>query len=243
MSSPRKEHARELFAGIAGNYDRWAQLLSFGQDRRWHELLNDRLDVGPDALVADVATGTAAVAIDLARRRGCRVVGIDQSEQMLARGRRRVDDAGLAGQIELRAGEAEALPLADASVDALVHTYLLRYVDDVEATLRELARVLQPGGTLVLSDLHPIASQRGWRRSFTVAGGERIVIHAPPPQLERVQAALDAAGFALERRVEPAIDERLRPAFEDAGRRDFEALSGTPLLQLYRARKRGSHAR
>ena len=152
MSSPRKEHARELFAGIAGDYDRWAQLLSFGQDRRWHELLNDRLGVGSDALVADVATGTAAVAIDLARRHGCRVIGVDQSEEMLARGRRRVDDAGLAGQIELRAGEAEALPLADASVDALVHTYLLRYVDDVQATLRELARPVKPGGVIASLD-------------------------------------------------------------------------------------------
>jgi malonyl-CoA O-methyltransferase len=116
-------------------------------------------------------------------------------------------------------------------------------VRNVEATLRELARVLRPGGTLVLSDLHPVASQRGWRRSFVGAAGERIVIEAPPPPVERVLAALDAAGFGLERRLEPVIDERLRAAFEDAGRRDFEALSGTPLLQLYRARKRGWHAR
>ena len=99
-------------------------------------------------MVADVATGTAAVAIDLARRHGCRVIGIDQSPEMLARGAERVADAGLAEPIELRQGEAERLPLDDASVDALTHTYLLRYVDDPAATLRELARVVKPGGAM-----------------------------------------------------------------------------------------------
>jgi hypothetical protein len=87
-----------------------------------------------------------------------------------------------------------------------------------------------------------VASERGWQRSFTGPNGERIVIEAPPPATEHVVAALLSADFALERRLEPSIDERLRPAFEAARRRDFEALRGTPLLQLYRARKRGTHA-
>ncbi|HET8805946.1 MAG TPA: class I SAM-dependent methyltransferase, partial [Gaiellales bacterium] len=59
-TSTRKRHALGLFDGIAADYDRWAQLLSFGNDRRWHDLLVDRLTVGPDSVVADVATGTAA---------------------------------------------------------------------------------------------------------------------------------------------------------------------------------------
>ena len=147
-ASARKEHARGLFAGIAGDYDRWAQLLSFGHDRRWHRLMIDTLQAGPDDKVADVATGTAAVAIDLARERGCRVVGIDQSPEMLARGRQRVAEAGLSDRIELVQGEAERLPLEDGSVDALTHTYLLRYVDDPAATLAELRRVVRPGGTM-----------------------------------------------------------------------------------------------
>ena len=62
-ASARKEHALGLFAGIAGDYDRWAQILSFGQDARWHRRMIDGLGVGRDDLVADVATGTAAVAI------------------------------------------------------------------------------------------------------------------------------------------------------------------------------------
>jgi demethylmenaquinone methyltransferase/2-methoxy-6-polyprenyl-1,4-benzoquinol methylase len=146
--SARKSHALELFDGIAGEYDRWAQLLSFGNDRRWHDLLVDRLDVPRDGLVADVATGTAAVAIEIARRHQCRVVGIDQNPAMLERGRERVRAAGLDERIELVQGEAESLPLDDRSVDALVHTYLLRYVDDPPAVLRELARVVRPGGAV-----------------------------------------------------------------------------------------------
>jgi demethylmenaquinone methyltransferase / 2-methoxy-6-polyprenyl-1,4-benzoquinol methylase len=145
-ATDRKDHALDLFAGIASDYDRWAQLLSFGNDRRWHDLLVERLDVGPQSVVADVATGTAAVAIQIGRRHGCRVIGIDQSEAMLARGRVRVAEEGLDDRIDLVRAEAESLPLADASVDALVHTYLLRYVDDPATVLRELARVVRPGG-------------------------------------------------------------------------------------------------
>ena len=84
----RKDHARSLFAGIAGDYDRWAQLLSFGQDARWHRVMIEPLELAAGDVVADVATGTAAVAIDLVRRHGCRVIGIDQSPEMLARGAR-----------------------------------------------------------------------------------------------------------------------------------------------------------
>ncbi|HET6847569.1 MAG TPA: class I SAM-dependent methyltransferase [Gaiellales bacterium] len=147
-ATPRKRHALDLFDGIASDYDRWAQILSFGNDRRWHDLLVDRLEVGPGALVADVATGTAAVAMTIAWRHGSRVIGIDQNPAMLEEGRRRVQAAGLGSRIELRQGEAERLPLDDASVDALVHTYLLRYVDDPPAVLRELARPIRPGGQM-----------------------------------------------------------------------------------------------
>jgi demethylmenaquinone methyltransferase / 2-methoxy-6-polyprenyl-1,4-benzoquinol methylase len=150
-TSDRKAHARSLFAGIAGDYDRWAQLLSFGQDRRWHDLMVERVAPAagrPGAVVADIATGTAAVAIALARRYSCRVIGIDQSPEMLAGGARRVERAGLSDRIELVEGQAEAPPLAAASVDALTHTYLLRYVDDAPATIAAMAAAIRPGGMM-----------------------------------------------------------------------------------------------
>jgi demethylmenaquinone methyltransferase / 2-methoxy-6-polyprenyl-1,4-benzoquinol methylase len=140
--------ARELFAPLGPTYDRYAALLSFGQDPRWRRFLVSRVEAGPDDRVLDVATGTAAVAIELARRHGCSVVGLDQSPEMLTEGRARVERAGLAGRIELVEGHAEELPFEDASFGALTFTYLLRYVDDPAATLRELARVVRPGGTI-----------------------------------------------------------------------------------------------
>jgi len=149
-ASARTRHARELFAPLGPTYDRYARLLSFGQDPRWRSFLVSR--VPPEAQrVLDVASGTAAVAIELARVQPARtVVGVDQSPEMLAVGRARVADVGLAGRIELRESRAEALPFGEAEFDALTFTYLLRYVDDVPATLAELARVVRPGGTVAM---------------------------------------------------------------------------------------------
>jgi demethylmenaquinone methyltransferase / 2-methoxy-6-polyprenyl-1,4-benzoquinol methylase len=142
--------ALELFAPLGPTYDRYARLLSFGQDPHWRRFLVSRVKVGPKDTVLDVATGTAAVAIELTRRTGCHVVGLDQSVEMLDAGRRRVEAGGLGDRIELVAGIAERLPFEDASFDALTFTYLLRYVDDPGETMRELARVVRPGGTIAM---------------------------------------------------------------------------------------------
>ena len=149
-ASARARHARELFAPLGPTYDRYANVLSFGQDPRWRRFLVSRIPA--DALrVVDVASGTAAVAIELARAAPERTVaGIDQSPEMLAAGRARVERAGLAGRIDLQEGRAEALPFGDAQFDALTFTYLLRYVDDPAATMRELARVVRPGGAVAM---------------------------------------------------------------------------------------------
>ena len=108
-ASARTEHARELFAPLGPTYDRYARLLSFGQDPRWRAFLVSRIP--PEATrVADVASGTAAVSIALARAAPERtVVGLDQSAEMLTAGRARVARAGLDSRIELREGRAEAL--------------------------------------------------------------------------------------------------------------------------------------
>jgi demethylmenaquinone methyltransferase/2-methoxy-6-polyprenyl-1,4-benzoquinol methylase len=144
--------AVELFAPLGPTYDRYANLLSFGQDPRWRRFLVSRFDLEPEHTVLDVATGTAAVAIELVRRTGCRVVGLDQSCEMLATGRERVERAGLADRVELVEGTAERLPFDDSSFDALSFTYLLRYVEDPGATMRELARVVRPGGTIGMQE-------------------------------------------------------------------------------------------
>ncbi len=140
----RTAQAKSLFAPLGPTYDRYAALLSYGQDPRWRRFLVSRVEAGPGDRVLDVATGTAAVARELVRQKGCSVVGIDQSPDMLAEARRRVN-----GSIELVEGSADSLPFADGEFDGLTFTYLLRYVDDPRATLRELARVVRPGGLIV----------------------------------------------------------------------------------------------
>jgi demethylmenaquinone methyltransferase/2-methoxy-6-polyprenyl-1,4-benzoquinol methylase len=143
QASPRHARAVELFAPLGPTYDRYARLLSLGQDPRWRRFLVARIEAGPGDTVLDVATGTGAVACELARQKGCRVIGLDQSREMLAEARGRVPR-----EVELIEGDAEHLPFPDASFAALTFTYLLRYVDDPGATLQELARVVRPGGTI-----------------------------------------------------------------------------------------------
>jgi demethylmenaquinone methyltransferase / 2-methoxy-6-polyprenyl-1,4-benzoquinol methylase len=135
--------ARTLFAPLGPTYDRYAAALSFGQDPRWRRFLVSCVEAEPTDTVLDVATGTGAVARELLRQKGCAVIGLDQSPEMLAEARRR-----LPKDVQLVEASAEQLPFPDASFDALTFTYLLRYVSDPGATLRELARVVRPSGTV-----------------------------------------------------------------------------------------------
>jgi len=207
--SARTAHARQLFAPLGPTYDRFADLLSFRQDPRWRRFLVSRIP--DDALrVLDVASGTAAVAIELARRSPeRRIVGIDQSAEMLAAGRTRVERAGLGSRIELREGRAEELPFRDGEFDALTFTYLLRYVDDPAATMRELARVVRPGGTIAMLEF---AVPRGlWRPLWELY----------------VRALLPAAGYAVGGRGWWDVGRFLGPSI-----RGFHAR--VPLLDLWR---------
>lgn len=145
-TAERNRFAQDLFTPLPRRYDRLAELLSFGQNGRWRRAMVDQIVPAPGELVLDVASGTAGVAIQLGRRTTARVVGVDLTEQMLRQGKQSVAAAGLAERIGLLAGRAEQLPLRDASVDSLTFTYLLRYVEDPQATLTELARVVRPGG-------------------------------------------------------------------------------------------------
>jgi demethylmenaquinone methyltransferase/2-methoxy-6-polyprenyl-1,4-benzoquinol methylase len=135
--------ARALFAPLGPTYDRYARLLSLGQDPRWRRFLVARMDVASGDTVLDIATGTGAVALELIRQKGCTVVGLDQSPEMLEEARER-----LGPSVRLVEGTAERLPFEDESFDGLTFTYLLRYVGDPAATLRELTRVVRRGRTI-----------------------------------------------------------------------------------------------
>jgi demethylmenaquinone methyltransferase/2-methoxy-6-polyprenyl-1,4-benzoquinol methylase len=124
--------------------------------------LIDKITPAAPSRVLDVASGTAGVAIALADRGSCDVVGVDLTKAMLAQGRINVQQRGLSDRIKLVVGQAEHLPCADEAFDALMFTYLLRYVDDPAATLRDLARVLKPGGVMASLDFF-LPPNRFWR--------------------------------------------------------------------------------
>jgi len=203
--------AQELFAPLGPTYERWGTILSFGQDPRWRRFLVSRVDVGRESRVLDVATGTGLVARALTERYGCTVVGVDQSAGMLAAARRCSD-----GRIKFVEARAEALPFRDGEFDALTFTYLLRYVADPAATLRELARVVRPGGAVAglefgvprgiwrpLWELYvrtglPVAGAligNGWRDVGTFLGGSIRSFGAEWPEA-RLHEAWRAAGIA-----------------------------------------------
>jgi demethylmenaquinone methyltransferase / 2-methoxy-6-polyprenyl-1,4-benzoquinol methylase len=183
--SERKRNALELFRGLPRHYDRLSAALSLGQDPRWRRALVGALAVPAGARVLDVATGTGMVIAELLRAGAGSVVGLDQSGEMLSVARARFApvlssgggaDGGAAqaqssSRVELIDGQAEALPFADGSFDALTFTYLLRYVDDPAATLAELARVVRPGGRMASLEFgvppQPLA-RLAWRL-YTVA--------------------------------------------------------------------------
>jgi demethylmenaquinone methyltransferase/2-methoxy-6-polyprenyl-1,4-benzoquinol methylase len=146
---PTKEETLRLFAGLPRRYDLAGAALSFGQDPRWRRKMVRAVGARAQDRVLDVATGTGMVAIALVRRYGCSVVGLDQSTEMLAGARAKLERSPeLADRIELVRGEAESLPFADGEFDHLTFTYLLRYVEDPGATLSELSRVVRAGGRI-----------------------------------------------------------------------------------------------
>jgi demethylmenaquinone methyltransferase/2-methoxy-6-polyprenyl-1,4-benzoquinol methylase len=215
--SPRKRHALALFQDLPKHYDRMGAMLSFGQDPRWRRALVRAIDPPAGARVLDVAAGTGMVGVALARHSACEVVALDQSEAMLTEARARVArDPRLAAQITLVHGEAENLPFDDGEFDALTFTYLLRYVDDRAATMRELARVIKPGGRMGMIEF-------GVPGSAVLRALWRLHTRVGLPLLGRL---VSPAWFEVGRFLGPNIEElhRVEPdligLWEAAGIRD-----------------------
>ena len=167
--------AQKLFTPLPGRYDRLAELLSMGQNGRWRRAMVDHIVPDHPELILDVACGPAGVALQLADRTGARVVGVDLTLDMLRQGQRNVAERGMANQVQLVAGRAEQTPFANDTFDALTFTYLLRYVDDPQATLNELARLVKPGGAIASLEFL-IPKSRFWR--FWWWGYTRLMLPA-----------------------------------------------------------------
>jgi demethylmenaquinone methyltransferase/2-methoxy-6-polyprenyl-1,4-benzoquinol methylase len=131
--------ARDLFAPLAPNYERWAEVLSLAQDGRWRRHVIHQLAVERGDMALDVAAGTGSIT-RLLQEGGADVVSLDQSRQMLSA----AVDRGATGVL----ATAERLPFPDEKFDLVTFGYLLRYVEDVPRAMAELTRVLRPGGRI-----------------------------------------------------------------------------------------------
>lgn len=143
-----------MFDAIAPAYDFMNRAMTFGIDKLWRAKAVRMLRTTPHADILDVATGTADLAIRLARELApCHVTGIDLSEQMVAVGRSKVAQASLSDSITLTTGDCLALPMPDASFDCVTVAYGVRNFEHLDLGYREMARVLRPGGVVCVIEL------------------------------------------------------------------------------------------
>ena len=144
----------QMFDAIAARYDFVNRVLSLGLDQGWRRRTVRELQLGDKPRVLDVATGTGDLAIAIAKARpGATVIGLDPSAKMLAIAAAKVARRGLGERITLEQGDAQALPYADCSLDAATIAFGIRNVPDRGLGLRELARVVRPGGRVAVLEL------------------------------------------------------------------------------------------
>jgi demethylmenaquinone methyltransferase / 2-methoxy-6-polyprenyl-1,4-benzoquinol methylase len=144
----------EMFDAIADKYDLVNRVISLGIDQSWRRKAVRAMNLAEGACAIDLATGTGDLAILIAETHPhVHVTGVDPSTKMLAVGEAKVKAAGLAGRVVLQAGDAQAIDAPDASVDATSISFGIRNVPDRGKALREMARVVRPGGRIVILEL------------------------------------------------------------------------------------------
>ncbi|GGU57604.1 hypothetical protein GCM10010211_23030 [Streptomyces albospinus] len=229
----RRKPVSEL--GAADGYASWSAVydsLPSSYIEVEEPILHGLLDRGPVGTALDAACGTGRQTAALTAR-GYRTIGVDQSPEMLAHAQRKVPAA------EFRQGRLEKLPLDDDSVDLAVCSLALTHLPDLSAGIGELARVVRPGGRVVVSDLHPfVISLQG--QCLFVHDTDRLAfvrnhVHLPGSYL----SAFSAAGLTVRECHEPVFNGRLAPggyeeSVADAARAAWE---GIPLVVIWAAEK------
>jgi demethylmenaquinone methyltransferase/2-methoxy-6-polyprenyl-1,4-benzoquinol methylase len=143
-----------MFDGIARRYDLLNRIISLGVDQRWRRRTTAALEVPEGGRILDLATGTADLALMVARQHPtAQVVGLDPSTKMLEVGHVKVADAALGDRVELVVGDAQALPFPDDSFDGICMAFGIRNVPDRPRALREMARVTRRDGRIAILEL------------------------------------------------------------------------------------------
>jgi demethylmenaquinone methyltransferase/2-methoxy-6-polyprenyl-1,4-benzoquinol methylase len=150
QTTSKKEQVTHMFDAIAPKYDLINQLLSMGIHKGWRKKSIQLLQAQQPKMILDVATGTADFAIEAMKLKPERVIGIDISAGMLKLGQEKINKLQLQNKIELKLADSESLPFSDNSFDAITVGFGVRNFEHLEQGIRDMRRVLRPGGTLVI---------------------------------------------------------------------------------------------
>ena len=157
MSNQDADHrmgSGQMFDGIAEGYDRLNRVMSMGVDQSWRRKTVASMKIDDGHRVLDLATGTGDLAIQIADTHpGCEVVGVDPSVGMLGVGRKKLDERTLGRRVTLMEGDAQSLPFDDDSFDSVCIAFGIRNVPDRDKGLREMVRVVRPGGRIAVLEL------------------------------------------------------------------------------------------
>ncbi len=181
--------------------------------------------------VLDVSCGTGRW-LEYAVHAGAEIVGLDFCSEMLARAAAKQKLAR-----KLAVADAARLPVADACADVVLCTLSLGHVRDAAAVISEMARTARIGGTVIVTDFHPEAFRRGWKRTFR-SGGQTFEVENHYHRIESLLAAASGCGLTPAAVEEPCFGEPERPIFVNAGKPAlFDEVLGIPAVVLVRWRK------
>jgi demethylmenaquinone methyltransferase/2-methoxy-6-polyprenyl-1,4-benzoquinol methylase len=209
----KRRHVARLFDTIADRYDLITRVLSYGQDRRWKLALMDRARIGASDVVLDLACGTGDLARLAAAAGAARVVGVDLTPRMLELAR------ALDAEVRYVVGDMGALPIASGSVHVVTTGYGLRNVPDLDVAIREIARVMRPGGRFLSLDFNRPESRllRAAFLSYLTVVGSILgwLLHGDPDTYRYIPASIrrypGAAGVAARLAAHGFTDVRITP--------------------------------
>jgi len=215
LSADKERYVRAMFAGIAPRYDLLNTLLSFNQHKAWRRLAVRMAQVRPGNCCLDICTGTGDFAVDLARAVGPagRVIGADFCEPMIRTGLDKTERAG-GGRIAMMVANAEALPYASDRFDAATVGFGIRNVAHIERAVGEMARVVRPGGRVVILEF--TRPRPSWFRPLV-----DLYLFSILPRIGGLLSRREAYSYLPESMRAFVSREELAAVMERAGLRDI----------------------
>ncbi|MEK6571629.1 MAG: class I SAM-dependent methyltransferase [Bacteroidota bacterium] len=228
---------REAYELWAKSYDRTTNPLLFLEEEHVIPLVRDLTFT--NASVVDFGCGTGRYLKRFLSQGATLAVGVDFSRKMLTAARRKFNP----NEVSLVEGNLANLPLRSEMFEIGISTLVLGYLPEIERPIAEMCRVVMRRGVLLISEFHPVADSRGWKRTFAWSSGQGrrrtfAVRNYAHPVREYIQE-FENNGMEVEFILQPQIDDSMRPFFVKAGlEKEYAEALGTPILFILKLRKR-----